>query len=47
VIPTLIGEIEQDYLYWPLRYRRIAARWRRDTEWGRLFVRYREQGHLA
>lgn len=47
VIPTLIGEIEQDYLYWPLKYRRIAVRWRRDTEWGRLFVRYREQGHLA
>ncbi len=47
IVPTLIGEIEQDYLYWPLKYRRIAARWRRETTWGRLFQRYQEQGHLA
>jgi hypothetical protein len=46
-IPTLIGEIEQDYLYWPLRYRGIAARWRKETAWGQLFQRYREEGHLA
>jgi uncharacterized protein (DUF362 family) len=47
VIPTLIGEIEQDYMYWPLKYRQIAARWRRDTTWGRLFQCYQEQGHLS
>jgi len=46
-IPTLIGEIEQDYLYWPLKYRGIAARWRTDTAWGQLFQRYQQQGHLA
>ena len=40
IIPTLIGEIEQDYLYWPLKYRRIAARWRENTAWGQLFQRY-------
>ena len=40
IIPTLIGEIEQDYLYWPLKYRRIAARWRKHTAWGRLFQHY-------
>jgi len=41
-IPTLIGEIEQDYLYWPLKYRHIAARWRHDTAWGHLFQRYQQ-----
>jgi len=47
VIPTLIGEIEQDYLYWPLKYRKIAARWRTETTWGRLFQRYQARGDLA
>ena len=40
VIPTLIGEIEQDYLYWPLKYKRIAEDWRLHTGWGALFQRY-------
>ena len=46
VIPTLIGEIEQDYVYWPLKYRGIAKRWRADTAWGQLFHRYHQQGYL-
>jgi len=46
-IPTLIGEIEQDYLYWPLKYRHVAERWRRETRWGRLFEEYQRQGTLA
>jgi uncharacterized protein (DUF362 family) len=44
ILPTLIAEIEQDYLYWPLKYRRQAERWRRETGWGQLFTRYQEQG---
>jgi uncharacterized protein (DUF362 family) len=44
IIPTLIGEIEQDYLYWPLKYRHVAARWRAETAWGQLFLRYQEHG---
>jgi uncharacterized protein (DUF362 family) len=47
VVPTLIGEIEQDYLYWPLKYRSIAGRWRETTRWGKLFREYRERGYLA
>jgi hypothetical protein len=46
-IPTLIGEIEQDYLYWPLKYRHVAARWRESTAWGHLFQQYQRQGALA
>lgn len=47
VIPTLIGEIEQDYLYWPLKYRQIARQWRETTTWGQLFQRYQQHGTLA
>ena len=39
-IPTLIGEIEQDYMFWPLKYKAIAEDWRLHTEWGALFQRY-------
>jgi hypothetical protein len=46
-IPTLIGEIEQDYVYWPLKYRHVAARWRESTAWGRLFQEYQRRGVLA
>jgi uncharacterized protein (DUF362 family) len=46
-IPTWIGEIEQDYLYWPLKYRPIANRWMRETEWGKLFAQYRKAGFLS
>ena len=45
VVPTLIGEIEQDFLYWPLKYRSIAARWRKETAWRALFGKYREKGY--
>jgi uncharacterized protein (DUF362 family) len=47
VIPTLIGEIEQDYMYWPLKYKALAAQWCRETEWGQMFQRYQQQGHLV
>lgn len=47
IVPTLIGEIEQDYMYWPLKYKRIAAYWREHTSWGELFQRYQKQGVLV
>src|SRR5512142_1102826 len=28
VIPTFIGEVEQDYMYWPLVYKRVYEQWR-------------------
>jgi uncharacterized protein (DUF362 family) len=34
------SEIYHDYVRWPLRERRLAAHWRRSTEWGNLFDRY-------
>ena len=44
VVPTFIGEVEQDYMYWPLKYRAIAKQWRESTEWGALFQKYQRQG---
>jgi uncharacterized protein (DUF362 family) len=46
VVPTFVSEMEQDYFYWPLKYRHVAARWRKETTWGQLFQDYRRQGHL-
>ncbi|HEX3054030.1 MAG TPA: DUF362 domain-containing protein [Aggregatilineaceae bacterium] len=47
VVPTFIGEVEQDYMYWPLKYRAVAKRWRENTTWGALFQQYQQQGYLA
>jgi len=47
VIPILVGEVEQDYLYWPLKYKTIAEHWRANTTWGQLFQRYQKQGRLV
>ena len=45
--PIFVSEFNHDYLQWPLRYRRIAEHWQATTPWGRLFTRYRSEGHLA
>jgi uncharacterized protein (DUF362 family) len=44
--PTFVSEIEQDYVYWPLKYRHIAAEWRANTTWGHLFEEYQRRGYL-
>jgi uncharacterized protein (DUF362 family) len=46
IVPTLIGEIEQDYIYWPFKYRAIARRWRDSAAWGHLFQQYQQRGWL-
>ena len=46
-IPTFIGEVEQDYMYWPLKFKSVFEEWRANTEWGRLFQRYQKEGCLA
>jgi uncharacterized protein (DUF362 family) len=47
VIPTFIGEVEQDYIFWPFKYRHIAREWRETTAWGALFREYQARGHLG
>jgi hypothetical protein len=46
VLPIAISEAEQDYFYWPLKYKRVTKEWQKNTEWGALFQRYQQQGHL-
>jgi len=46
VLPIFISEAEQDYFYWPLKYKKITREWQNGTEWGQLFQRYQDQGHL-
>ncbi len=46
-IPTFIGEVEQDYMFWPFKYKGIAERWRQETRWGALFRQYQQRGSLA
>lgn len=36
------SEISHDYYRWPFYERRAFERWRRETDWGRLFDRYAE-----
>jgi len=47
VIPTFIGEVEQDYVYWPLKFKSVYAYWRANTTWGQLFQKYQQAGVLA
>ncbi len=47
IIPTFIGEVEQDFLYWPLKYKAKAAHWRETTTWGQMFQQYQQQGCLV
>ena len=47
VVPTFIGEVEQDYMFWPLKYKAIAQHWCETTEWGHLFQEYQRLGCLG
>ena len=47
IFPTFIGEVEQDYLYWPLKFKSVAEHWRATTTWGKLFQTYERNGVLA
>jgi hypothetical protein len=46
-IPTFIGEVEQDYIYWPLKFKGVYEYWRANTPWGQLFQKYQQEGVLA
>jgi len=44
--PILVSAVNHDVIQWPLRYKRVYERWRKETEWGRLFQEYEEKGCL-
>ncbi len=41
------SESYHDYFRWPVKDRRVFARWKRETTWGRLFAEYEKKGTLA
>jgi uncharacterized protein (DUF362 family) len=45
-LPIAISEAEQDYFYWPLKYKRITQTWQEKTTWGQLFTEYQRKGYL-
>jgi uncharacterized protein (DUF362 family) len=47
VVPTFIGEVEQDYMFWPLKYKAIAQRWCETTQWGHMFQEYQRLGYFG
>ena len=47
IVPTFIGEVEQDYYYWPFVYKKKAEHWRETTTWGQHFKKYQFEGCLA
>ena len=46
-IPTLISEVNHDYIHWPLKEKHLYEDWRANTSWGQLFERYQRDGILA
>ena len=46
-IPTLISEVNHDYIHWPLKEKHLYEDWRESTSWGQLFQRYKRDGTLA
>jgi uncharacterized protein (DUF362 family) len=47
VLPIAISKAEQDFFYWPFKYKKVAREWQKNTEWGALFQLYRQQGYLS
>jgi len=42
-IPILVSEINHDYIHWPLVERNIYSRWKKESQWGRLFAGYKRR----
>jgi uncharacterized protein (DUF362 family) len=47
LLPIFISEVEQDYFYWPLKYKKVTREWEENTEWGKMFREYHKRGYLA
>lgn len=44
---NLFSEVFHDFYHWPLKEKKVYLRWREESPWGRLFVRYEQKGALA
>jgi uncharacterized protein (DUF362 family) len=46
-IPIFVSEFNHDYVWWPLKGKRIYEQWRAETAWGRMFQQYLDAGVLG
>jgi uncharacterized protein (DUF362 family) len=46
-IPIFVSEFNHDYVWWPLKGKRIFEAWLTGTPWGALFQRYLQAGVLG
>jgi len=45
-IPILVSEVNHDFIHWPLKERQVYRQWKKESQWGRLFVEYKKKGAL-
>jgi uncharacterized protein (DUF362 family) len=45
-LPIAISEAEQDFFYWPFKYKRVTRDWLENSTWGKLFQEYQHRGFL-
>ncbi len=46
-IPIFVSEFNHDYIHWPLKERQIYRRWKKESQWGRMFAEYRKKGFFV
>lgn len=45
-IPILVSEMNHDFVHWPLKERQVYRKWKKESQWGKLFADYKERGVL-
>jgi uncharacterized protein (DUF362 family) len=45
-IPIFVSAFNHDYVFWPLKGRKLYRKWLAETEWGKLFQEYEKCGCL-
>jgi uncharacterized protein (DUF362 family) len=46
-LPNLVSESYHDYYRWTFREKKIYERWLKDSPWGELFQRYKDEGCIV
>ena len=46
-IPIFVSEFNHDYVHWPLKESKIYRDWKKESQWGKLFVEYKNKGALS
>ncbi len=45
--PIMVSEVNHDFIHWPLKERQIYRNWKKENQWGRMFVEYKNKGFLS